>query len=107
MKNYPIDVQIYVSNIMNALETLVPGICLEEEINDESKFVELLEESIIIKATENMIEFDEPILDEGQINNILTECVVRYHLDEMVELGLIKANLDVETGENVYSLGNA
>ena len=40
---------------------------------------------------------------------VLTESVsisknLKYHLDNMIELGLIYANVDVETGENVYLL---
>jgi hypothetical protein len=104
MNNYPIDAQIYVSKMMDFFETVSPQLCLDEEIENEVKFLEMIEEGVMFKAIENIIDHDEPMLDEEQIEDIIRECVVKYHLDSMIESGLIIANVDVETGENVYSL---
>ena len=104
MNNYPVDAQIYVSKMMSFFETVAPQLCLDEEIENEQKFLEMIEEGVMFKAIENVIDHDEPMLDEEQIEGIIRECVVKYHLDNMIELGLIYANVDVETGENVYLL---
>lgn len=104
MSNYPIDAQIYVSKMMDFFETVSPQLCLDEEIENEQKFLEMIEEGVMYKAVENIIDHDEPMLDEGQIEEIIKECIVKYHLDAMIESGLLKANVDIETGENVYSL---
>jgi hypothetical protein len=106
MKNYPIDVQIYVSNLMNVIEEILPQLCIDEEIEDVDQFKTILEENILISATENMIDFDEPMFDEEQINKLIMSSIVKYHLDNMLEKGLLKAEVDIETGENVYSLAD-
>ena len=104
MSNYPIDAQIYVSKMMDFFETVSPQLCLDEEIENEQKFLEMIEEGVMYKAVENIIDHDEPMLDDEQMEEIIKECIVRYHLDAMIESGLLKADVDVETGENVYSL---
>lgn len=104
MKNYPVDVQIYVSKMMDFFETVVPSLCEEEGIEDKDKFTKLVQDRVLVTATENLIDFEEPILEEEQMTTILNECIVEYHLDLMIANGLIKANIDIETGENVYSL---
>ena len=106
MKNYPIDVQIYVSNLMNVIEEILHQLCIDEEIEDVDQFKTILEENILISATENMIDFDEPMFDEEQINKLIMSSIVKYHLDNMLEKGLLKAEVDIETGENVYSLAD-
>jgi len=104
MKNYPIDVQIYVSKMMDFFETVVPSLCEEEGIEDQDTFSELVKDRVLIQATENQLDNDEPMLDEDQMVTIMNECIVKYHLDNMIAMGLIKADLDIETGENVYCL---
>jgi len=104
MSNYPIDAQIYVSKMMEFFETVTPQLCLEEEIENEGKFLEMIEEGVMFKATENIIDHDEPMLDEQQMEEIIRECIIKYHLDIMIESGLLLANVDIETGENVYML---
>ena len=104
MSNYPIDAQIYVSKMMDFFETVSPQLCLDEEIENEEKFLEMIEEGVMFKAVENIIDHDEPMLDDEQMEEIIRECIIKYHLDAMIESGLLKANVDVETGENVYSL---
>jgi hypothetical protein len=46
------------------------------------------------------------MFDEEQINKLIMSSIVKYHLDNMLEKGLLKAEVDIETGENVYSLAD-
>ena len=107
MKNYPIDVQTYVFMFTETLSKDDSFIELCEYSDVEViKFLEYVKDGLLLKSTENLIDLNSPTLSIEQYDRLLNECVIKYHLDEMVEQGILESNFDIETGEMLYKSKN-
>ena len=97
-----IDREIYVNNLMESID--FDGMAKEFEVTDVDKFCDLLRDEVMVVAETNEIEHDEMKLDMEQFSKTIMNVVTQYHIEEMMEKGLIKADVDVESGKNMYSL---
>ena len=101
MKN--IDLEIYRTQIEHGVDF---NAMAEEFQLNESEVREAFMEELIIKAEENMIDGGDPTLDEEQFVDCMMATEIKIHLRNLIAQGLIQGDVDVESGENVYSLTN-
>jgi hypothetical protein len=99
MKN--IDIEIYKSRLVEATDFEMMS---KEFQVDKMKLKEVFSENLDIIIEENYIDDEDPTLDEEQYGELIMQSVTRIHLDELIEKGLLQADLDIESGENVYKL---
>ena len=102
----PIDVTIYMQKLENSdlINDLMNEVSEKEEIRERVKLKEIFLAKVEMKALENFIEFEEPVLNEEQFNASLVEAIVEVTLDELMAMGIIMSDFDAEKGENVYDL---
>ena len=99
MKN--IDIEIYKSRLVEATDFEM----MSSEFGvDKMKLKEVFSENLDIIIEENYIDDEDPTLDEEQYGELIMQSVTRIHLDDLISKGLLQADLDIESGENVYKL---
>ena len=99
MKN--IDLEIYRTQIEHGVDFIAMA---EEFQLNESEVREAFMEELIIKAEENMIEFEDPTLTEDQFIDCMMASVTKIHVQHLVNEGLLQGDVDVDSGENYYKL---
>jgi len=71
---------------------------------DKNALVDAFMTELTTKAESNMIDNGDPTVDMMQFTECISAAVTRVHLDDLVKMGLVQVDFDVERGENVYSL---
>ena len=99
MKN--IDLEIYRTQIEHGVD--FKAMAEEFQLN-EDEVREAFMEELLIKAEENIIEFDEPTLTEDQFIDCMMAAVTKIHVQHLVDEGLLQGDIDMDSGENVYRL---
>jgi hypothetical protein len=101
MKN--IDLEIYRTQIEQGVDFKAMA---DEFQLDENEIKETFMEELLIVAEENIIDGGDPTLDEEQFVDCMMATEIKIHLRNLIAQGLIQGDVDVESGENVYSLTN-
>ena len=101
MKN--IDLEIYRTQIEHGVDFKAMA---DEFQLDENEIKETFMEELLIVAEENIIDGGDPTLDEEQFVDCMMTTEIKIHLRNLIAQGLIQGDVDVESGENVYSLTN-
>jgi len=96
-----IDLEIYKSKIEHGVDFKAMA---EEFQLGENELRETFIDELVIKAEENMVEFDEPTLTEDQFIDCMMASVTKIHVQHLVDEGLLQGDVDVDSGENVYKL---
>lgn len=108
MKKISLDTQIYISKLVEELESIKFFEFLEdsEELKNVDVFKTLLVDEISLQASINEIELGEPTLSEDQFDKLVNKCIIKDALDDLVEKGLIDENFDPSEMDTIYSLKN-
>ena len=101
MKN--IDLEIYRVQIEQGVDFKAMA---DEFQLDENEVKETFMEELLIVAEENIIESEDPTLDEEQFVDCMMATEIKIHIRNLITQGLIQGDVDVDNGENVYSLTN-
>ena len=101
MKN--IDLEIYRVQIEQGVD--FKAMANEFQL-DENEVKETFMEELLIVAEENIIEGEDPTLDEEQFVDCMMATEIKIHIRNLITKGLIQGDVDVDSGENVYSLTN-
>lgn len=101
MKN--IDGEIYKNQLIESIDFELLAEEFELE-NEKETFREAIEDELDILVESNLLEFDDPKLTEDQFGKLVFSTATKIHLSKLMDEGLMQATLDVEAGENVYSL---
>jgi hypothetical protein len=96
-----IDLEIYRQKIEDGVD--FDAMAIEFQC-DKNALVDAFMTELTIKAESNMIDNGDPTVDMMQFTECISAAVTRVHLDDLVKMGLVQVDFDVERGENVYSL---
>lgn len=101
-----VDVQIYIEKLMEGINQigLVENLAGEWGISDKEDFEGVLKENLTLASSLAFEESGDPTLDEKTFESSLVRSLTEYSVDSLVKEGKITADLDEETGENVYSI---
>lgn len=99
-------VNMYLKDTMNFLEEngFFEDISNENEVDNIEKFKELFVHELEIKILNAYDERNLPDLTEDEFLDTTKLSIVEYHLESLKDKGLIQSELDLESGEMVYSL---
>lgn len=108
MNNPLIDVEIYMnsfkSTITDIYQTGKSGVAEEYDIQDLDRFLEILFEDVELVATSNFYDNGDPVLSESQYVDSLGKSIAQYHIDSLMEKGLVESVFDEETMESKFRL---
>lgn len=96
----------YLKDTMGFLEEneFFEDVSKEDGVEDIEKFKELFIYELEIKILDAYNTRNEPELTEEEFLDAAKISIIEYHLESLKDKGLVKSELDLETGEMMYSL---
>jgi hypothetical protein len=100
-----IEAQIYMNKLLEVLyeENHFQSIASEHEL-DESVYTENLKLELETIILDNINKFEQPMLSEDQMRNVIMTSITHTILDSLMSKGIIESEFDTEEGELVYRL---
>lgn len=109
-----IDMQIYIAKLMsylndssegtNGYDAIRADFDMDEKYYTNQLIYSEVKEEIELAVEANLLEIDEPTLSMDQFEQCIVKAATRMLVDKMVLDGLLVAELDIDSGENVYKL---
>ena len=99
-------VDLYLKDTIEFLEDneFFKDICNEDGIEDIRKFKESFIYELKLKILDAYDKRNSPELTEDEFLDVTKSSIVEYHLESLKDKGLIQSELDLISGEVVYSL---
>ena len=108
MNNPLIDVEIYLNTFKSTITDLLKDdhdtVADDYGIEDIDRFLDIFFEDAEIVATSNFYENGDPILSESQYIDTLGKSIAQYHIDSLMENGLIESTFDESDMESKFRL---
>lgn len=109
-----IDLQIYIAKLLtylsdssegtNGYDAIRADFDMDEKYYTNQLIYSEVREEIELAAEANLLETGEPTLTMDQFEQCIVKAATRMLVDKMVLDGLLVAELDIDSGENVYKL---